>query len=392
MFKAGRGDNSQPIYMKHDNWNKLINITAYAMRYLHNRDKRNTRISGRYLYANERNKAIEYWVRHEQKAYFRKEIECAKANDNMPPKSQIASLRPIIDKNGLLRVGGRIDKALIGYEKRHQYIVPHKSRLSYLLMKYAHETLLHGGVQAMTYFLRKSFWIPKLRQEARQYIKTCVHCVKHAQSTTKQIIAELPEVRIRPVPTFQNVGIDLAGPYNVRISDKLNMTTRGRQMPEMKGWIVVFVCLVTRAVHLEPTDGLSTDDFLMAYQNFIGRRGHPERIYSDNGTNFVGANRELTEALQIWQQEKIQYYANANGTEWNFITPSAPHEGGIWEAAVKSMKHHLKRVIGAQKYSWRAMSALTTSIEACLNSRPLCALSDDADDFDALSPAHFLIR
>lgn len=204
-------------------------------------------------------------------------------------------------------------------------------------------------------------------------------------------MSELPEIRIKPAPPFQNVGVDMAGPFNLCVTDKLNLNTRMRNLPTIKGWIVVFVCLVTRAVHLEATEGMATDDFLAAYQNFVSRRGHPEKVYSDNGTNFIGANNELNQAFEAWKAETIQYYVNVAGTEWHFITPSAPHEGGIWEAAVKQMKHHLIRIMGAQKYSYKSITNLLSSIEACLNSRPLCALTDDPDDVEALTPAHFLI-
>lgn len=391
IFKIGPCNDRKPILYQYNSWSKVVNVTAYALRYMNNLNKNKESISGRYLFAHERNKAVEFWVKYEQKFEFKKEIECLKAKEALPAKSKIASLRPMLDANGTVRVGGRIDKASLPYAKRHQYIIPHKSRLAYLLLRYAHEATLHGGVQLMTYFLRKAFWIPKLRQEAKHYIKTCVHCVKHAQLTANQIMAELPSVRIIPAPPFLNVGVDMAGPYNMLVSDKMNLSTRNRQMPEMKGWIAIFVCLVTRAVHLEATDGLSTDDFLSAYQRFVDRRGHPENIYSDNGTNFVGTDRELSDAFRTWQNEKIQHYANERGTKWHYITPSAPHQGGLWEAAVKATKHHLNRVSGTQKYSFRGMSTLLASIEACLNSRPLCALTDDVDDFEALSPAHFLI-
>lgn len=204
--------------MRFQNWNKIINITAYVFRYLNNLNQKNKQLNGRYLSAQERNKAVEFWVKYEQQFYFRKEFKRIAENDTLPAESKIAALRPILDENGILRVGGRIDKASIAYAKRHQYIIPHKSRLSYLLLKYAHETLLHGGIQAMTYFLRKSFWIPKLRQEARHFVSTCVQCVKQAQKTTKQIMAELPSIRITPAPPFQNVGVDMAGPYSLRIT------------------------------------------------------------------------------------------------------------------------------------------------------------------------------
>lgn len=114
-------------------------------------------------------------------------------------------------------------------------------------------------------------------------------------------------------------------------------------------------------------------------------------VYCDHGTNFVGADNELQKAFETWKDDEIQREVHTSGTQWHFITPSAPHEGGIWEAAVKSMKHHLKRVMGVQKYSLQGITTLLTSVEACLNSRPLCALSDDHEDTEALSPAHFLI-
>lgn len=278
------------------------------------------------------------------------------------------------------------------FDRRHPYIIPSKSRLSYLLLTHAHKANLHGGVQLMSQFLRKRYWIPKLRQEARKFVNTCVRCVREAQNTAQQIIAELPEVRLKPAEPFVNVGVDMAGPYNMRVTDKLNMNTRARQLPDIKGWIVVFVCLVTRAIHLEATEGLSTEDFLAAYQRFVSRRGNPDKVFSDNGTNFIGADNELQKALKTWEAEEIQHWVHNSGTKWQFITPSAPHEGGIWEAAVKSMKHHLKRVMGPQKYSLMGITTLLASVEACLNSRPLCALSEDAEDYEALSPAHFIIR
>lgn len=227
--------------------------------------------------------------------------------------------------------------------------------------------------------------------EAKAYVNTCVPCVTQAQLTAEQIMAELPRHRIRPAPAFENVGVDMAGPYYLRITDKINMNTRMRALPEMKGWIAVFVCLVTRAVHLEPTEGMSTDDFFEAYQRFVGRRGNPRHVYSDNGSNFVGADNGLKQAYELWKAEKIQHLVHANETEWHFITPAAPHEGGIWEAAVKSMKYHLKRVMGTQKYSLQGITTLLASVEACLNSRPLCAMSDDPQDMEPLTPGHFLI-
>lgn len=390
VFRICSGEDKTILYNKFQNWDKIVNITAYVLRFI-NLTRYKSVIEKRYITAQERKEAIEFWIRFEQNRAYKKEIECMKANDILDAKSAIASLRPILDKNGIIRVGGRIDKANIIYAKKHQYIIPPATRLSYLLLNYAHAATLHGGAQSMIQFIRKQFWIPKIRFEARNFTRTCVQCVRQAQTTAKQIMAELPEIRLKPAPPFQHVGVDMAGPYSMRLTDKINAGTRGRNLPMMKGWVAVFVCLVTRSIHLEAVEGMSADDFLTAYMKFTARRGNPKMIYSDNGTNFVGANSELLKAMRSWQDDKVQHYVHLQSTEWKFITPSAPHEGGIWEAAVKQMKYHLKRVIGVQKYSFQSMSALLASVEACLNSRPLCALSDDPDDDEALTPAHFLI-
>lgn len=115
------------------------------------------------------------------------------------------------------------------------------------------------------------------------------------------------------------------------------------------------------------------------------------RLYSDNGTAFVGANRELKSAFKNWKVPEVFSYLNKKGTNWIFMKPAAPHQGGIYEAAVKSTKFHLRRVIGAKSYTYEQFMTLLTQIEAILNSRPLYALNDDPKDELALTPAHFLI-
>lgn len=206
-------------------------------------------------------------------------------------------------------------------------------------------------------------------------------------------MGNLPIERIKPARPFLNVGVDLAGPFQIRLTDKLKMATRSRSVldQDLKGYAVVFVCLVTRAVHIEAFTALTADAFLAAYQRFVARRGPSEVLYSDNGTNFVAADKELRIAVNSWQDDKVQNFVNRHGTIWNFITPSAPHQGGLWEAAVKQMKIHLKKVVGPHKYTFEGISTLLAGIEACMNSRPICAMSDDPDDLVALTPGHFLI-
>lgn len=137
---------------------------------------------------------------------------------------------------------------------------------------------------------------------------------------------------------------------------------------------------------------LTTVAFLAAFDRFIGRRGLPSNVYSDNGRNFIGADRELRRLMKASVDFTNVNNVSANKSiQWHFIPPRSPYFGGLWEAAVKSLKKHLHRVVGATRLTFEELSTVLIQIEACINSRPLVASTDDPEDFSAISPGHFLI-
>lgn len=377
-------------------WDKVTRVTAYVLRAVHNMRTKDTRrkLAGKQLSQTELDQAAKFWIKISQAEHYHAEIKCLKGKENLfPPKSKIAGMRPFIDAEGLLRAGGRVGKADVGYERKHPIIIPLRSRLSWLIMHDAHKQTLHGGVQLMMAFLQKAYWIPRIRLELRNMVRNCRNCIRQKGLTSSQIMGDLPLERVKPARPFLHAGVDLAGPFEIKLAERINMSTRSRSVLDqnLKGYVVVFVCLVTRAVHLEAVMAISAEAFLAAYERFIGRRGPCRIMYSDNGTNFVAADRLLREAVESWQKDEVMRRINTPQTVWKFITPSAPHQGGLWEAAVKQMKHHLKRVMGTHRYSYEGISTLLAGIEACMNSRPICAMSDDPDDLAALTPGHFLI-
>lgn len=166
-----------------------------------------------------------------------------------------------------------------------------------------------------------------------------------------------------------------------------------RPWQNLKSYVCVFVCLATKAIHLELVSDLSAVAFISAFRRFVSRRGHCDLLWSDNATNFRGADAELRSMLKeasTFYREVAPFLANA-GTTWRFIPPSAPHFGGIWEAGVKSMKYHLKRVVGERILTYDELSTLLCQVEAYLNSRPLHPLSTDPFDLSALTPGHMLV-
>ncbi|GFX39291.1 integrase catalytic domain-containing protein [Trichonephila clavipes] len=161
------------------------------------------------------------------------------------------------------------------------------------------------------------------------------------------------------------------------------------------GYIALFVCLATKAVHIEAVGDLTTDSFIAALRRFSARRGAPRHIYSDNGTNFVGARRKLDEIRKLWlslpANEAISYYLSKSSIDWHFIPPSSPHFRGIWESGIRSVKFHLKRVLGETILTFEELTILLTQIEGLLNSRPLSYVNDsDIECISTLTPSHFL--
>ncbi|XP_078051766.1 uncharacterized protein LOC144477914 [Augochlora pura] len=194
----------------------------------------------------------------------------------------------------------------------------------------------------------------------------------------------IPE-RCNPANAFANSGVDYAGPYRVRDS-------AGRGKTAHKAYIAVFVCYATKAIHIELVHDYTTSSFLAALDRFVARRGIPSCTHSDNGTNFVGADRELQKHFgAVYNSPEMRTKCSHLGIKWKFNPPSAPHFGGMQEAGVKSVKHHLKRILGEFIPTGEEMSTLPCSIESSLNSGPIAALSDNANDYAPLTPGHFLI-
>lgn len=153
--------------------------------------------------------------------------------------------------------------------------------------------------------------------------------------------------------------------------------------------------MATKAVHLELVSDLTSTAFIAALRRFIARRGLCENIYSDCGTNFKGAevilDKELKQTIKHVTDKAAEEMLQQYAITWHFNPPSAPHFGGLWEAGVKSVKFHLRRVVGKAIFTYEEYATLLYQVEACLNSRPLCQLSNSVETLDALTPGHFLI-
>lgn len=339
----------------------------------------------------EKSSALRYFIKMEQSRaysresnYFKERKNNPQAGIKYPENSKLNSLSPYMDENELIRAKGRLSSAYCSEDTKHPVIIPNDSRLSELLIIQAHSETNHGHVQQIMQYIRTNFWISKLRSESRRHVHKCIVCARYNKGFEEQLMASLPADRMRRNRAFLITGVDYCGPIEITERYKSRSNTR-------KCWIAIFVCMVTRAVHIDIIADLSAAEFIACFERFINRRGHCNKLYSDNGTSFVGAYKEIKIAYKNWDVPEVHEHLNKRRTEWIFMKPAAPHQGGIYEAAVKSAKFHLKRIIGARKYTYGNLMTLLIQIEAILNSRPMYALSDDPNDMQALRPGHFII-
>lgn len=258
--------------------------------------------------------ALEIIILSVQKQTFADELIRLR-DPNHKSKSKLRVLNPFIDARGILRVGGRLAHADIPYEQKHPILLPRSHRLTELLIDDFHQHHKHPGATTLQSIIQQQYWILASRQIIKSRLRTCIACYRLRPRGIQPLMGDLPKFRLQQVKPFTITGVDYAGPISLKAS-----STR-RTLP-CQAYICLFVCMTTKALHLELASDLSTVTFLMAMCRFISRRGPIEQIHSDCGTNFVGAANlfktvdEFTHSAEY--QEKCQDYLTTRNISWHF--------------------------------------------------------------------------
>ncbi|XP_023248115.1 uncharacterized protein LOC111643952 [Copidosoma floridanum] len=369
-----------PSLQKFSDFEKILRILGYCGRWLRKPDDE-PRESNKFISLRERALAQNFCYRAIQQQHYKEERKQLLANKLLSKRSPLARLSPFICERGLIRVGGRLHYSPIPYNEKHPIVLPGGCILVKRLVEEVHKLTLHGGAQLMLSHIYRSLWITRGPAVAAGVYRRCVRCTRFDGRCSAQQMGPLPADRTTPSRAFAVTGLDYAGPIPVLFS-------RGRGAKSTKGYVAIFICLFTRAVHIEIVSDLSTDAFLAAYARFCARRGVCKKLYSDNATTFKKADKELQAlfAKSSPFMDSVVSTLATQCTQWSFIPPRSPHFGGLWEAAVRSFKHHFRRVIGDHSLTFEELSTLAAKIEACLNSRPLCPLSTDPKNAVTLTP------
>lgn len=326
--------------------------------------------------------ALALIIKLTQEECFGSEIDDIQ-NNKLKNSSNLKKLDVWIDENRIIRIGGRLKHADMGFEQKHPIVLPYKHHITSLLIQDAHNQCLHAGNRLTLAAIRQKYWIIKGSSAVKFELRNCVICKRYRAQVNTQLMGQLPSARVTPHRPFLHTGCDLAGPIQIK-------STKGRGIRTTKGYIVIFVCMSTKAMHIELVSDMSTNAFLAALRRLMARRGIVSEMYSDNGKNFVGANNVLIrENMKV--DEDVKKFAKTENIKWHFLPPYSPHMGGLWEAGVKSVKYHLNRTLNGEKLTIEEMNTVLCQIESCLNSRPLVPMSEDIEDLDIITPGHFLI-
>ena len=316
---------------------------------------------------------------------FPEEISCLSTiqeNETLRIKtsSSLKKLSPVL-VDGILRVGGRLERASLEYEEKHPAILPKRGQVTDLIVRHFHEVEGHSGANHVLTRIRMKYWIVNGLAAVRRIIGKCIFCRKRAARLGQQIMAPLPENRLRyDEAPFSYTGVDYFGPVFVK---------SGRSLHKRYGCI--FTCLSCRAVHIEIAHSLETDSFLCALMRFISRRGKPKEISSDNGTNFKGGDKELRDAIKQWNSKRISDFMLQRNIEWNYNPPTASHMGGAWERLIRSIRHVLKAVLDEQRITDESLVTAIAEVEKILNDRPLTSVENQPDDLRPLTPNQVLL-
>lgn len=374
-------------FLDYSNINKMQRVLAYVLRFVKNARSKHNKNKLCYLTSKELNDSLYLIIKHEQQKHFKNDLHVLKTKNTIV-KGDLRPLNPFVDGNGLIRVGGRLHNASISYSQKHPALLPRDSRVTELIIQYEHAKNLHAGPRLVLSSINQRFWIVQGMRQVKKVLHKCIICFRLKATSSKQLMGSLPHDRVNVCRPFQKIGMDFAGPISVKFA-------RVRKPVITKGYVCVFVCFVTKAIHLELASDLKTETFLACLNRFVSRRGLPTDIYSDNASTFRCAKTQLDELYKLQNsdthQKQVYDFAAQKGINFHFLPCYSPNFAGLAEAGVKSMKFHLKRVMQTSSLTYEELNTLLCQIEAVLNSRPLMPLSTDKNDFSCITPGHFLI-
>ncbi|XP_062710719.1 uncharacterized protein LOC115269391 [Aedes albopictus] len=371
------------------NWTTILRTTAFVFRYISNSRRMTKQRTGGPLTQQELARAENFLYRLAQSDEYAEEMAilfnnrlCETDKQSIPKSSSIAFFCPFLDESDVLRVRGRTGACpMIDYDAVNPIILPRTHHVTHLILLQYHRKYHHQNHNTVLNEIRQRYRIPRLKSTYNTIRKQCQECMNDRAMPQPPAMSDLPAARLaafsRP---FTHMGVDYFGPILVTANRKTE-----------KRWVLLATCLTIRAIHLQVAHTLTTDSCIMAIRNVIGKRGTPAVIYSDQGTNFRGASKELEASMENLDFERLKTEFTTPHTTWIFNPPASPHMGGAWERLIRTVKQNLNKLLPSRSLSYEVLENLLIEVENVVNSRPLTSIPVEDDESPVLTPNHFLL-
>jgi len=380
-------------FIKFENFSsfrKLLRSVAWIVRYrkvlenviFKDKPEKLNKIEGSWLMEDELEAARDLIIKQAQYECFANEIAELTANRTLSKQSSIFKLCPIL-VDGILRVDGRTKNAEhLSFDAKFPIILDKNHRLTSLLLDEYHKMFAHQHLETCVNEIRTKYWIPDLRVCVKKARTRCQACKNRLATPKAPQMGPLPRERLTPYyPPFTFTGMDTFGHIYITV---------GRST--QKRWVILYTCLNTRAIHMEIVSSLSTDACIMAFKNFTSIRPKPKTLYCDNGKNFVGMAKELKQAWREWRDNKqtiestLYNATHEYQTEFKFIPPGTPWQGGAWERMIRTVKNVLKVLVKNSRLREESLRCFLLEAMDIVNSRPLTYIPLENGLEPALTP------
>ena len=334
--------------------------------------------------------ALDVWMRH-----------AGKDTLNMMKQGKLANLH-IIVRNSIPLVQTRFKVKVKQFFGRTELpVVLANTRLGYLICEDAHNQCHRSGDMALT-LTKQVAYVIGAKKILINIRRKCLVCQKEQVQAAKQQMGAFPEELQHPDPPFVKIGIDLAGPFNI----KADIRRRSGRLADgkVKMYVVIFVCHATSACKLYLSRDYSAEGFLQAWAQHISDMGKPRLVYSDRGTQLVSAAGGLDpfDEEDVLDWEKM---GQDTGVRWTFTPSQSQWRNGKAEAIVKGVKHSLRTTFKMPNMDYLDFNCILKQIAHLLNSRPvelmLGAYKRDGggqeldsslpDEFEPITPNDLLI-
>ncbi|XP_060588487.1 uncharacterized protein LOC132743910 [Ruditapes philippinarum] len=292
-------------YKRYSSVTMLFRVTALVQRFI--KKLKRIECENDHLINEELQEAETRWIKFVQRKHYMKDFV---AVESKRPSALQKQLGLYIDDKGVMRCIGRLDNSDLLQGARRPILLPKSDRLTELIIEKAHKECMHFGVSHTLAKTRQKYWITHGRSIVKSTLRKCAICKKHEGGPYKMPpMAPLPPSRVQVSPAFSRIGLDYLGPLNIKYNEELK-----------KVWICIFSCMITRAIHLETVQDMTSEEFLLAFKRFIAQRGTPCEVVSDNATQFKLASKVIHEAWNnITKCEDVQSYVSSLGINWHFI-------------------------------------------------------------------------